>query len=121
MDWPGAVETICDSRLVGEHVVRLINTVELEYRQAHSSFVVWSELYRSGATAAETRSEATGLAFGPRAEIIAGWSLAIVVSRDGKSYQLSLRSVDDTQCRFSFFSDPSRITYQGNVIGCPSV
>ena len=120
---PGAVETVRDSRLIGAHVVRLINTVELEYRQTHSSFADWTELYQSGAiAAAETRSpEATGLAFKPGPEVIPGWSLAIVVSRDGKSYQLSLRNVDDKQCRFSFFSDPSGIIYQGNVIGCPGV
>lgn len=122
VDRPGAVETVRDSRLIGAHVVRLINAVELDYRQAHSSFADWNELYQSGAiAAAETRSEATGLAFGPGPEVIPGWSLAIVVSRDGKSYQLSLRNVDDTQCRFSFFSDPSGIIYQGNVIGCLGV
>jgi hypothetical protein len=47
-----------------------------------------------------------------------GWVLAIVVlSHDGKAYQLSLHNFADTECRFSFFSDQSGLFYQRNVIG----
>ncbi len=121
VDRPGAVETVRDSRLIGAHVVRLINAVELDYRQAHGTFADWNELYQSGAIGADGRRspEATGLAVGPEPEVVPGWSLAIVVSRDGQSYQMSLRNVDDKQCRFSFFSDSSGLIYQGNVIACP--
>src|SRR5256885_6340578 len=123
VDRPGAVETVRDSRLIGAHVVRFINTLELDYRLAHGTFADWNELYQSGAIgAAERRSpDATGLALGPGREVVPGWSLAIVVSRDGQSYQMSLRNVDDKQCRFSFFSDPSGLIYQGNVMACPGV
>lgn len=121
VDRPSAVETVRDSRLIGAHVVQLINAAELEYRQAHNSFADWNELYQSGAVAAEARSEASGLAFAPGPEVVPGWFLVIVVSRDGKSYQLSLWNVDDKQCRFSFFSDASGLIYQGNVIGCPDL
>jgi len=123
VDRPGAVETVRDSRLIGAHVVRFINTLELDYRLAHGTFADWNELYQSGAIgAAERRSpDTTGLALGPGREVVPGWSLAIVVSRDGQSYQMSLRNVDDKQCRFSFFSDPSGLIYQGNVMACPGV
>jgi len=33
-------------------VVRLINTVELDYRLAHGTFADWNELYQSGAIGA---------------------------------------------------------------------
>jgi hypothetical protein len=119
-DPPGAVETVRDSRLIGANVVRLINTAELEYDKAHGSFADWNELYQSGAVvAAQRRSPETGgpaLVAGP--EVVPGWSLAIAVSHDRKSYQLSLRNLDDKQCRFSFFSDSSGLIYQGNVIAC---
>jgi|SRR5580658_108796 len=119
-DPPGAVETVRDSRLVGANVVRLVNAAELEYNKAHGSFADWNELYGSGAiVAAQRRSpEAGDPALGPGPEVVSGWSLAIAVSHDGKGYQLSLRNVDDKQCRFSFFSDSSGLVYQGSVIAC---
>jgi len=120
VDRPGAVETVRDSRLIGARVVRLINAAELDYSLVHGSFAEWNELYRSDAiVAAEKRSSA--LELGPGPEVVPGWYLTIVVSHDGKSYQLSLRNLDDKQCRFSFFSDPSGRVYQANVIDCPGV
>ncbi len=120
VDRPGAVETVRDSRLVGANVVRLINAAELDYNKAHGSFADWNELYQSGAiVAAQRRSpEAGDPALGPGPEVVPGWSLEIVASHDGKSYQLSLRNVDDKQCQFSFFTDASGLVYQGNVIAC---
>jgi hypothetical protein len=49
---------------------------------------------------------------------VPGWLLTVIVSHDGKSYQLSLRNLGDKRCRFSLFSDESGLIYQGNVIGC---
>jgi hypothetical protein len=109
----GAFETTRDSRLIGVDVVRVVNTAEVTYKYEHGSFATWDELYRSGAVA---RSKGLALASGP--EVVPGWVLTIIVSHDGKTYQLSLRNLADTQCRFSFFSDPSGLIYQGNVIDC---
>jgi hypothetical protein len=119
-DPPGAVETVRDSRLVGVNVVRLINTAELEYKKAHSGFADWNELYQSGAVVAAQKRlpEARNPALVAGPEVVPGWSLAIAVSHDGNSYQLSLRNLDDKQCRFSFFSDSSGLVYEGNVIAC---
>jgi hypothetical protein len=119
LDRPGAFETVRDSRLIGAHVVRLINTAELDYSDAHGSFAEWNALYRSGAVVAAEKRSSEGTGLGPGPEVVPGWFLSIVVSPDGKSYQLSLRNIDDKQCRFSFFSDASGLIYQGNVIDCP--
>lgn len=117
---PGAFETVRESRLIGVSVVRLINTAEQDYRDAHGRFATWDELNRSGALAgARKRSpEPKGLALSTGPEVVPGWMLAIIVSHDGKTYQLSLRNVGDRECRFSFFSDPSGLVYQGSVVGC---
>lgn len=117
---PGAFETVRESRLIGVSVVRLINTAEQDYMVAHGRFATWDELNRSGAvSAARKRSpEPKGLALSTGPEVVPGWMLAIVVSHDGKNYQLSLRNVGDRECRFSLFSDPSGLIYQGSVIGC---
>jgi hypothetical protein len=116
----GAFETIQESRLVGVNIVRLINTAELDYKYAHDRYANWDELYRSSAiVAAQRRSAgATGVTLAPGPEVVPGWVLTVIVSQDGKSYQLSLRNLADKQCRFSLFSDQSGLIYQGNVIGC---
>lgn len=117
--YDGAFETARDSRLVGVNVVRLINTAEADYKDAHGSYVGWDELYRSGAiTTAQSSWPGTKLTLASGPEVVKGWFLMVMVSRDGKAYQLSLRNLADTQCRFSLFSDQSGLVYQGNVIGC---
>jgi hypothetical protein len=110
----GAFETIRDSRLVGVNVVRLINTAEVTYKYEHGSFATWDELYRSGAI----RHSMDGLALASGPEVVPGWALTMIVSHDGKTYQLSLRNLADKQCRYSLFSDDSGLIYQGSVIGC---
>lgn len=120
LDKPGAYEAVPDSRLVNVDLVRLINTAERDYSQAHGSFADWNELYRSGAiVSVQKRSPDTkDLALGSGPEVVPGWFLTIVVSRDGKNYQLSLRDLDDKQCQFSFFSDPTGLIYHGNLTTC---
>lgn len=106
-------------RTTGVNVVRLINTAEVEYKNAHGSYATWSELYRSGLIA---KHEKQGLMFGNLnlsggPEVVPGWTLAMIVAADGQSYELSLRNLED-KCQFSFFSDQRGLIYEGNVIGC---
>jgi hypothetical protein len=114
----GAFETIQDSRVVGVNVVRLINTAEAGYKDGHDVFASWDELYRSNAITAQERSGAIGISLASGPEVVPGWVLTLIVSHDGKAYQLSLRNLPDKQCRFSLFSDQSGLIYQGNVVGC---
>lgn len=118
--YDGAFETTRDSRLVGVNVVRLINTAEADYKNAHGSFAGWDELYGSSAITTAQRSwpSTNGLTLASGPEVVKGWFLMLMVSRDGKAYQLSLHNLSDKQCRFSLFSDQSGLIYQGNVIGC---
>jgi len=106
-------------RTTGVNVVRLINTAEMEYEQAHGGYATWPELYRSGIIA---KHEKLGLMFGNLnlgvgPEVAPGWTLAVIVAADGQSYELSLHNLAD-KCGFSFFSDQRGLIYQGNVIGC---
>ncbi|MGH9732231.1 MAG: hypothetical protein ACRD4A_11050 [Candidatus Acidiferrales bacterium] len=106
-------------RTTGVNVVRLINTAEAEYKSAHDGYAAWPELYRSGIIA---KHEKAGLMFGnlnlsAGPEVVPGWTLSLVTSADGKSYELSLRNLKD-KCEFSFFSDQRGVIYEGNAIGC---
>jgi len=108
-----------DDRAIGVNVVRLINTAEAEYKSAHSGYATWSELYRSGLIA---EHEKPGLMFGnlrlsEGPEVVPGWTLAMLVSVDNQSYELSLRNLQDL-CQFSLFSDQRGLIFRGVVIDC---
>jgi hypothetical protein len=114
----GAFETTPDSRLTGAGVVRTINTAEAIYKYDHGRFADWDDLYPTIIAAQNRNPDAKGLAIGRGPEVVPGWILTLIVSHDGKAYQLSLRNVLETKCPFSFFSDQTGLIYQGNVIGC---
>lgn len=106
-------------RTTGVNVVRLINTAEAEYKNAHGGYAKWSELYRSGIIA---KHEKPGLMFGKlnlseAPEVVPGWTLTMIVAADAQSYELSLHNSAD-KCGFSFFSDQRGLIYEGNVIDC---
>ncbi|MFZ0211256.1 MAG: hypothetical protein WBE20_14225 [Candidatus Acidiferrales bacterium] len=116
-----AVERTRDSRLIGVKVVRLLNTAEMNYRSAHGAYADWDELYRSGEFAETQKHPAfAGLGVSAGPEVVPGWNLTMIASADRRSYELSLRNVDDKECRFSFFTDESGLIYEGDVIGCPA-
>lgn len=108
-----------DSRMIGVSAVRLINTAEMEYKHAHGGYATWDELYRSGLIANDQKrwQQFNGLELAAGPEVVAGWTLALIPSADGQSYELSLRNLGD-KCQFSFFSDQRGLIFQGNVIDC---
>ncbi|HLW81784.1 MAG TPA: hypothetical protein VKS20_07070 [Candidatus Acidoferrales bacterium] len=115
-----AVETSRDSRMIGVSVVRLINTAEIDYKNAHDNkYASWDELLRSGVVGDEQAHWGLlrGMRLSPGQEVVPGWTLSLVVSADGQSYELSLRNLIDP-CAFSFFSDRRGVIYQGGVIDC---
>ncbi len=106
-------------RTTGVNVVRLINTAEMEYRHAQGRYATWAELYRSGSIANGQKRWPLFSGLQPAAgpEVVPGWTLALIPSADGQTYELSLRNLGD-KCQFSFFSDQRGLIYQGQVIGC---
>jgi hypothetical protein len=104
-------------------VVRILNTAEYEYRRDHGSFAVWPELYASGAIA-KVQKEAdqwTALPITSGSQVIPGYFLNLLVSRDAASYSVSLHEAGSNDCGFSVFSDESGLIYQGTVIDCLKV
>ncbi len=104
--------------------MRLINTAEVDYRRERGAYATWGELFLSRAIQFQglrwwspvTQFQGLQLSAGP--EVVPGWNVALVVSADRHNYELTLRSVDDKQCRFSFFSDDSGLIYEGGAISC---
>lgn len=117
---PQAVETSRDSRMIGISVVRLINTAEMDYKNAHDNkYGSWNELLRSGVVGEEQAHWRLlrGMRLSPGQEVVPGWTLSLVISADEQGYELSLRNLSDS-CGFSFFSDERGVIYQGGVIDC---
>jgi hypothetical protein len=114
-----SVETASESRQTGVNVVRLINTAEVYYKQAHGSYATWDELFSSGEISKRekpgTKFQGLKLSAGP--EVTPGWILNLVTAASGEGYELSLRNSPDA-CGFSFFSDERGIIYQGGWIDC---
>jgi hypothetical protein len=104
-------------------VVRIINTAEYEYRRDHGSFAVWPELFASGAVGKAQKEVARWIALPISAgsQVIPGYFLNLLVSRDAALYSVSLHEAGSNDCGFSVFSNESGLIYQGTVIDCPKV
>lgn len=112
------VETSRESRMIGISVVRLINTAEANYRYRHGTYASLKALFDSGTISeAQKRSGVPGMQLAASGDVVPGWSLTLVTSAKGRSYELSVRNTGDP-CMFSFFSDQRGIIYQGGVIDC---
>jgi hypothetical protein len=104
-------------------LVRIINTAEYEYRGDHGSFAVWPDLYTSGAVEKVQKQveQWTALPITMGSQVIPGYFMTLLVSRDAGSYSVSLHEAGSNDCGFSVFSDESGLIYEGNVIDCPKI
>jgi hypothetical protein len=116
-----AAEALAHAQVVD--AVRTINTAEYEYRRDHGSFAVWPDLYTSG-TVEKVQKEVDQWAALPIAagsQVIPGYMMNLLVSRDANSYSVSLHEAGSNDCGFSVFSDESGLIYEGTVVDCPKV
>ena len=104
-------------------VVRIINTAEYEYRRDHGSFAVWPDLYTSGAVEKVQKQvdQWAVLPISVGSQVIPGYFMNLLVSRDAGSYSVSLHEAGSNDCGFSIFSDTSGLIYEGTVIDCVNI
>jgi hypothetical protein len=104
-------------------VVRIINTAEYEYRRDHGSFAVWPDLYKAGAVEKVQKEvgQWNAMHISAGSQVIPGYLMYLLVSRDAGSYAVSLHEAGSNDCGFSVFSDESGLIYEGKVIDCPKV
>jgi hypothetical protein len=112
-------------------IIRVINTAEVgtcrDQNATNDStrFMPWAQLvnapcfkkaqsYLSGSHFAQSGR----LSFSAGPEIVPGLVLRLVVSPDGKHYNLSLGEKPSVQCGFTFFSDERGVIYEGRALGC---
>jgi hypothetical protein len=108
-------------------IVRTVNTAEYSCRykdrklDESERFLSWDELLNAPCfgDAQDHFSQITGSPFSPETEITPGLELRLVVSADGRRYNLSLNQKNDSaSCGFAFFSDERGVIYEGRAIGC---
>ena len=112
-------------------IIRVINTAEVgtcrnrNATDANTRFMPWARLvntpcfkkalsYFSGSPSAHSGR----LSFSAAPEIVPGLLLRLVVSPNGKHYNLSLGEKADVRCGFAFFSDERGVIYEGRALGC---
>jgi hypothetical protein len=109
------------------NIIRVINTAEVGtcrtkggHIDEHAKFLSWDELLDASCFKEAQRrfSQASELSFSPGPEIVAGLELRLVVSPDGRHYNLWLGQKQEDRCGFAFFSDERGLIYEGRAIGC---
>ena len=113
------------SRAIG--IVHAINAAEANYKQKHGTYATWDVFMSSGdftntgtKWAPESLPTVAHAMYGSGPEIVPGWRLHLVVSKDGNSYELSLEDVADTKCHFAITSDDRGVVRQGKSVDCPA-
>ena len=113
------------SRAIG--IVQAINAAEANYKQKHGTYATWDVFMSNGdfsntgtKWAPESLPTVAHAMYGSGPEIVPGWRLRLVVSKDGTSYELSLEDVADTKCHFAITSDDRGVVRQGKSVDCPA-
>jgi hypothetical protein len=129
-----AAKTVANSRaqaLRAVNIIRVINTAEVSACRSRdgggdsAGFRSWTHLVnapcfkRAQADFRGKRFAQDGkLSFSAAPEITPGLVLRLVVSPDGKHYNLWLGQKPDVRCGFAFYSDERGVIYEGKAIGC---
>jgi hypothetical protein len=116
-----------DQKMLAVYIVRLINTAEVVDCRTEGGkideekkFLPWDELLNAPCfQQAHSRVFVVGghPVFSPGPEIVPGLELRLVVSADGKHYNLWIGQKAET-CGFAFYSDERGLIYEGKPIGC---
>lgn len=129
-----AAKTVTNSRsqvLRAVNIIRVINTAEVgtcrkqEGKDGSLGFKSWTRLVNAPCFkkaqshfAGSRFAEVGKLSFSAAPEIVPGLVLRLVVSPDGKHYNLWLGQKPDVRCGFAFYSDERGVIYEGRAIGC---
>ena len=112
-----------ERRAVAVGTVRTINTAEVAYwygstgggKQHRNRYAAWSELYASGILD-EMRQSTPDVSSLLSADGVQGYKFALIVSPDGKSYELALHDAKPQGDGFSVFTDQSGLIYTGSPL-----
>jgi len=98
----------------------LINAAEFQYRFANGAYADYSTLLRSGQLQKTAGRQFT---LPPKnlqsaTDPLPGYSLRLLVSPDGSSYQFSIQEKTSADCVPGVFSDETGVIFDGHSLGC---
>ena len=108
------------------NIVAAINAAEANSKQKTGAYVTWETLFNAGEFtdagtkwAPESVPTVKHAMYGPGPEIVPGWKLRLIISKDGKTYSLLLEDANDPKCHYAVVSDDRGIIRQSRSIDCP--
>jgi hypothetical protein len=112
--------------IVAVNIVREINTGEASCRikdgkiDEDEKYLPWDKLLDAACftrvQGQVSRAGGPRLSSGP--EIVPGFELRLIISSDGKHYNLWLGQNPVAHCAFAIYSDERGVIYEGREIGC---
>jgi hypothetical protein len=115
-----------EQRSLAANMVRAINAAEKDYKTQKGGYVTWDTLVNNGdftnmgtKWAPESLPTVKHAMYGSGPEIVPGWRLRLIISKDGNAYDLRLEDVNDPKCRYAIMSDESGYVRQSQSISCP--
>jgi hypothetical protein len=114
-----------ERRSLAINLARAINAAEANYKKNHGVYATWDILLANGdftdtgtKWAPESFPTVAHAMYGPGPEIVPGWKLRLILSKDGTAYDLLLEDVTDPKCSYTVFSDERGRVRQGKSVEC---
>ncbi len=108
------------------NLLRAINTEEVSYLHEHNEYASWDALVSNSKFAANTMKWAAmndpqlaGIHLSSGPEILPGWRLRLILSSNGKQYDVQLEDMIDRKCGYAAITDERGIIRQSKAIDCP--
>lgn len=115
-----------ERRSLAVNIVRAINAAEANYKQKHGVYATWGTFFSGGdftdagtQWAPESQPTVRHAMFGAGPEIVPGWKLRLVLSKDAAAYDLVLEDVSDPKCGYAIFTDERGRIREGRSVDCP--
>jgi hypothetical protein len=115
-----------ERRSLAVNLAHAINSAENSYKSKQGTYVNWDTLIGNGdfsergtKWASESFPTVAHAMYGSGAEIVPGWKLRLLLSKDSNRYDLLLEDVTDPQCSYAVVSDERGLIRQGKSIDCP--
>jgi hypothetical protein len=123
---PGATDRDRERRSLAVNIVRAIDTAEANYKQKNGVYATWDNFISNGdftdsgtKWAPESMPTVAHAMYGSGPEIVPGWKLRLMISKNGSAYDLLLEDVNDPKCRYAVGSDERGLIRQSKAIDCP--
>ncbi len=122
---PTVQERQSEQHSLAVNIVRAINTAELNYKQKHGGYATWDTLISNGdftdhgtKWAPESMPTVAHAMYGGGPEIVPGWKLRLLLSKDNNSYVVFLEDANDAKCSYAVISNEKGLIRESRPLGC---